>query len=377
MEFFADGPPGSQYQAGARLGEGAFGEVRLGLDKTTGRQVALKYVRISGKAAKRNSDAPSLPRAVFRELEALRQLDESPFVVRLLDVFPDATNLCLVLEYHPSDLSEVVRQRRELRQGYLPVSHIKTYAHGLLSALAYCHEHRIVHRDVKPSNVLLSRGGSVKLADFGLARVLDPSSEGGGGDLSHQVATRWYRPPELLFASRNYSFSADVWSAGTVIGELITLMPLFPGNNDIDQMFRVFQIMGSPSPESWPGLEALPDYAKVSFPNLVPLDLHSLVMPHAHADDVAFLRSLLVLDPAQRSSAAAAVACDYFQQLPLPCARVNLPFYERGAGTAVATADPDEAALMRGDGGGGGAAEIAARIDRVLAAALLPSPPTV
>jgi len=299
----------------------------------------------------------------------------SPFVVRLLDVFPDETNLCLVLEYHPSDLSEVIRQKYAAHDGPLPVSHVKAYAHMLLSALAYCHSHGIIHRDVKPSNVLLSHSGTVKLADFGLARVLDQASS---GELSHQVATRWYRPPELLFASRNYSFSADVWSAGAVIGELMTLRPLFPGNNDIDQMFRVFQILGSPSPDSWPGVELLPDYAKVSFPNLLPLNVHALIMPHAHSNDVAFLLRLLALDPAQRLSAIDAADSDYFLTPPMPCR--CLPFYPReGTGACTTgsnnstkhTLSADEAALRRGDGGGGGAEAIAARIDRMLDATLL------
>lgn len=97
---------------------------------------------------------------------------------------------------------------------------------------------------------LLTTHGEVKLADFGLARVLDLKEP--RKPLSHQVATRWYRAPELLFASRQYDFSVDIWSVAVVFAELIALKPLFPGNNDIDQMYRVFQVMGSPSPTTWP-----------------------------------------------------------------------------------------------------------------------------
>lgn len=351
--------PANRWSVLGRLGQGAFGEVRLGLDKTTGADVALKYVHISTKKGGGGGGA-GLPRAVFRELESLRQLGDSPHIVKLLDHFPDETNLCLVLEYLPSDLSEVIRQAPP----YLPSDRVKCYAQQLLAGLAHCHARGIIHRDIKPSNVLLSRGGVVKLADFGLARVLGAST----GDLSHQVATRWYRPPELLFASRSYDFSADMWSAGAVIGELITLTPLFAGNNDIDQMFRVFQVLGSPDPASWPGVERLPDYAKVSFPNLLALDMHALLMPHADAEDVAFLRLLLSLDPAKRLPARQAMEHEYFYSPPLPCPQAELDFYPRGAEDAAKKRyqGPDSVALGRSDGGGGGADEIAARVGRLL-----------
>jgi serine/threonine protein kinase len=382
-EFVVDAA--KRYRPKQRLGEGAFGEVRLGVDSVTGSHVALKYVRIGGKGRGSGDGAVSLPRAVFRELEALRQLNEGPHVVKLLDVFPDETNLCLVLEYLPSDLGEVIHQAAE----HLPSSHIKAYAQMLLSALAYCHSHRIIHRDIKPSNVLLSQSGIVKLGDFGLARVLDDSRGGGREDLSHQVATRWYRPPELLFASKSYSFSADVWSAAVIIGELMALTPLFPGNNDIDQMFRVFQIMGSPTPQIWPGVDALPDFSKVSFPNLVPLSLRTTLLPNASDAQIEFLLLLLRLDPAQRLTAADAAAHSFFCSPPLPCLAPHLAFYPRDAAVGSAAAGStgagagagagrvagaggrdDELALRRSDGGGGGAAEIEARVTRLLARVL-------
>lgn len=296
-----------------KLGEGAFGDVRLGTDLITGKNVAMKYIRILSKDG-------GLPRAVFREVEALKQLRGAKHIVELLDAFPDETNMCLVLEYHPSDLAEVIAQAKDS----LPIDHIKAYSQMLLGALSFLHERHIVHRDVKPSNVLLSSTGSVKLADFGLARVIPLAPSNGEArahpaqqDLSHQVATRWYRPPELLFASRSYSFSADVWSAGAVVAELFALKPLFPGNNDIDQMFRVFQIMGSPTVDRWPGVDLLPDYSKVSFPDLVPVDFCTL-LPSCRPPDVQFLRSMLVLDPARRHSAASIVASDYFLEHPRP-----------------------------------------------------------
>lgn len=201
--------------------------------------------------------------------------------------------------------------------------------------------------------------------------------------LSHQVATRWYRPPELLFASRSYSFSADVWSAAAVIAELMTLTPLFPGNNDIDQMFRVFQIMGSPSPERWPGVELLPDYGKVSFPDMVPLDLH-LLLPHAQPQDVSFLQTILRLDPASRATALEARSDEYFLTPPL-CSDAGAlaslvakttsvqGHSQSVAGGGAVEAASDEAKLSCADGGGGDGSAQDDRVSRMLDTLFLPS----
>jgi serine/threonine protein kinase len=351
---------GERYLCKGKLGEGAFGDVRHGIDNVTGDKVALKFIRVLNKG-------DGIPRAVFREVEALRQLREGQNIVHLLDVYPDESSLCLVLEYHPSDLSEVISQSKDI----LPVSHVKAYSRMLLDALAYMHERRVIHRDVKPSNILLSSTGIVKLADFGLARVLtsvpsqasvgpeaamdapSPTSTRAAHDLSHQVATRWYRPPELLFASRNYTFSADIWSAGAVIAELFALKPMFPGANDIDQMFRVFQVMGSPTVECWPGVDLLPDFNKVSFPDLCALDF-SLLIPHLRGVDVAFLKTMLVLDPAQRSAAADISSCDYFLSHPLPTQVAFLPCHSRKgpkprSNTAVSAKAVDESGAPLAD----------------------------
>lgn len=96
---------------------------------------------------------------------------------------------------------------------------------------------------------LLSRDGVLKLGDFGLARIWDAQLD---EDLSHQVSTRQYRAPELLFAARRYTSAIDVWGVAVIMVELVTLRPLFPSNNDLDQMFKVFQLMGSPTPDRWP-----------------------------------------------------------------------------------------------------------------------------
>ena len=337
----AEGGDRSQrYRRVSRLGEGTFGDVTLAVDRFTGAHVAVKSVRIMQR------ERDGIPRAVFRELEALRQLQSCSHgcVVDLLDYYPDETNLCLVFEYLPTNLGDVIQRAEH----HLPVQHFKAFSWMLFDALSHCHAANIIHRDIKPQSkslarvpqkcphplihspthfathtpdLLISAGGQLKLGDFGLARPFDAASR---QSLSHQVSTRWYRAPELLFASRHYDLAVDVWSAGAVLAELLALHPLFPGNNDIDQIYRVFQVMGSPSPESWPGAEALPDFSKISFPNLPPVDFR-LLMPHAGPADVAFLRTLLVMDPARRATAADARDCAYLTaDVPQRCSPLEL-----------------------------------------------------
>ena len=150
MEFLYDSiaPDGVsvRYKAQGRLGAGTFGEVRIGIDTFTGTSVAMKFVRIL------SMEQGGIPRAVFRELECLRQLGSCDLVTQLLSYFPEENNLCLVLEYLPSDLYEVIQRAK----CPLPTQQVKAFSHMLLSALSYCHSRRVIHRDIKPASELHS-----------------------------------------------------------------------------------------------------------------------------------------------------------------------------------------------------------------------------
>ena len=298
------------------LGKGSFGEVILA-ETSKGQQVALKYVRtMSEMGGRYGMDRPGQGDSK-RELESLRKVQDGDRIVTLIEAIQvNEMELVLVFEYLPSDLSKLISTSSE----YLPRSHIKAYAKMMLEAINHCHARNIIHRDIKPSNILISSHGNIKLADFGLARVYNVND---GASMSHQVMTRWYRAPELLFASRHYTTSVDVWAVAVVIAELLRLNPLFPGQNDIDQIFRVFQVMGTPTVETWPGVEELPDFSKIIFPPMSPMNLSTL-MPHVHNEDVEFLQQILVMNPTNRLSALDATELEYFTTHPLPSIESSL-----------------------------------------------------
>ncbi|CAG8756698.1 2551_t:CDS:2, partial [Acaulospora morrowiae] len=129
----------------------------------------------------------------------------------------------------------------------------------------YCHSHGILHRDLKPQNLLIDSTETLKLADFGLARV-HPGRPSSGRPLTHEVVTLWYRAPELLLGSPFYSTEVDMWSVGCIFGELLTSFALFPGESEIDQLFKIFWVLGTPNEKLWPKVDELPNY-KIGFPD--------------------------------------------------------------------------------------------------------------
>ncbi|CAM9616672.1 unnamed protein product [Discosporangium mesarthrocarpum] len=211
-------------------------------------------------------------------------------------------NLAQVLERTTSPLEERV---------------VKSFSCMLLRGLAFIHSKGLLHRDLKPSNLLISQGGVLKIADFGQARTHHlPQTH----SYSHQVATRWYRAPELLYGSRRYGFGVDLWSAGAVVGEMMVNRPLFPGHGDIDQIHCIFKVLGTPTEESWPTAKELPDFGKISFAPKPPQP-PEMVFQGLSPEGVNLTLSLLQLDPTRRSPAGQALNNSFFFVEPAmaPC----------------------------------------------------------
>jgi cell cycle related kinase len=299
------------YNIIGKVGEGAHGVVFKAKHIQSGEIVALKRVSL-----KRLEDG--IPNTVLREIKALQAIEENENIVKLLDVFAQGTGFVLVFEYMLSDLSEVIRNDDQA----ISEAQVKSYMKMLLNGVAFCHENSIMHRDLKPANLLISSTGHLKIADFGLARVFD--NEQTDRLYTAQVATRWYRAPELLYCARKYDEGIDLWATGCIFAELLNKSPLFPGESDIEQLYLVIRALGTPTEETWPDLNELPDYNKIQFPNVEAIPLDELV-PDASREAMSLLQRFLVYQSKKRISAKEALYHSYFYTQPLPCHHMDLP----------------------------------------------------
>jgi cyclin-dependent kinase 7 len=256
----------------------------------------------------------------IREIKFLSELHH-PNIINLEAVFSTREqNISLVLEHLPlGDLEEMWRKHSI---PYTPAD-IKSWMLMLSQAIWFCHENRVLHRDIKSNNLLIASDGTLKLADFGLARSFaDP-----GRAMTHQVITRYYRPPELLYAARHYSGKVDVWSVGCVFAELVIRNFFVPGDSDINQLSLIYDFGGHPTEETWPGVTSLPSYfppeklAKKPQPMMYWRQKFSLIGDSG----IDLLRGMLTMDPKKRLSARQVLEHKYWTDAPKPTKVTDLP----------------------------------------------------
>ncbi|KAH8832204.1 CMGC/CDK/CDK7 protein kinase [Flagelloscypha sp. PMI_526] len=289
-----------------KVGEGTYAVVYQGKDTTTGKKIAIKKIKVG-------QFKDGLDMSAIREVKFLRELHHQN-VIELLDVYSSKTNLNLVLEFLDSDLEMIIKDRNCV---FLP-SDIKSWMGMTFRGLEFCHRNFVLHRDLKPNNLLISSTGELKLADFGLARDFqDP-----GFRMTHQVITRWYRPPELLLGARHYGSAVDIWSVGCIFAELMLRTPYLAGESDMDQIRTIFRALGTPTEAEWPGYTKLPNHIVVeSFPKPQLRDLFTA----ASADALNLLGKTLIYEPRKRISAKEALYHSYFTSLPNPTHPSKLP----------------------------------------------------
>lgn len=281
------------------LGEGTYGVVYRALDKETNQTVALKKVRL-------DRTEEGIPQTSLREVSILQEVHH-PNIVNLLDVICAEGKLYLIFEYVDMDLKKAM----EKRGGPFTGMDLKRLIYQLVDGLCFCHSHRIVHRDLKPANILLTFDGSLKLADFGLARAFQVPLH----TYTHEVVTLWYRAPEILLGEKHYTPAVDMWSVGCIFAELARGKVLFRGDSEIGQLFEIFQTLGTPMDMegSWPGVSRLPDYRDV-FPKWPGKQLGQ-VMPQLDAMGADLLARMLRYNPSERISAKDALKHPWFNDV--------------------------------------------------------------
>lgn len=300
----------SRYTKDKKVGEGTYAVVYLGKQISSNKDVAIKEIKTGGFK-------DGLDMSAIREVKYLPELNHEN-VIELIDVFSDSgKNLNLVLEFLPSDLEVIINDKSLM----IVPADVKSWLLMTLRGLHHCHRNGILHRDLKPNNLLISPEGVLKLADFGLARAMGGPTE----KFTSNVVTRWYRAPELLFGSRHYSEEIDVWAVGVIFAEMMLRMPYLPGQDDADQIVVTFKALGTPTEEIWPGVSHLPNYNNLEmFPQPPRQELWNR-FPAATESALDIMCGMLKLDPNSRWDTAQCLTHKYFTESPRPTEPGQLP----------------------------------------------------
>uniref|UniRef100_A0A8C6P749 non-specific serine/threonine protein kinase n=1 Tax=Nothobranchius furzeri TaxID=105023 RepID=A0A8C6P749_NOTFU len=284
----------NRYTTLKQLGDGTYGCVLMGRSNESGELVAIKRMKRKFYSWEECMN--------LREVKSLKKLNHAN-VVKLKEVIRENDHLYFVFEYMKENLYQLMKDRRKL----FPESVIRNMSFQILQGLSFIHKHGFFHRDMKPENLLCMGPELVKIADFGLAREIRSKPP-----YTDYVSTRWYRAPEVLLRSSTYSSPIDLWAVGCIMAELYTLRPLFPGNSEVDEIFKICQVLGTVKKADWPEGYQLASAMNFRFPQCVPTHLKTLI-PNASNEAITLMKDLLQWDPKSRPTAVQALRYPYFQ----------------------------------------------------------------
>ncbi|XP_037613089.1 serine/threonine-protein kinase MAK isoform X2 [Sebastes umbrosus] len=284
----------NRYTTLKQLGDGTYGSVLMGRSNESGEFVAIKRMKRKFYSWDECMN--------LREVKSLKKLNHAN-VVKLKEVIRENDHLYFVFEYMKENLYQLMKDRKKL----FPESVIRNISFQILQGLSFIHKHGFFHRDMKPENLLCMGPELVKIADFGLAREIRSKPP-----YTDYVSTRWYRAPEVLLRSSTYSSPIDLWAVGCIMAELYTLRPLFPGNSEVDEIFKICQVLGTVKKTDWSEGYQLASAMNFRFPQCVPTHLKTLI-PNASNEAITLMRDLMQWDPKKRPTAVQALRYPYFQ----------------------------------------------------------------
>lgn len=288
-----------------KIEEGAYGVVYRAKDKKSNEVVALKRLKME-------KEREGFPITSIREVDTLLKSQHINVVtVREIVVGSNMDKIYMVMDFVEHDLKSLMQH--SMRKNF-QMSEVKCLMKQMLAGIAHLHDNWIIHRDLKTSNLLLSHNGIMKIADFGLAREYGSPLR----EYTPVVVTLWYRCPELLLGVKKYSTAVDMWSVGTIFGELMLLKALFPGKNEKDQLDKIFKDLGTPNEKIWPGWKDLPLTNKMNFPEFPYNTLRSRFGSYLSDNGFELINKLLTYDPSRRISAEDALNHVFFKESPYP-----------------------------------------------------------
>ncbi|KAK1433899.1 hypothetical protein QVD17_10817 [Tagetes erecta] len=307
----------AEFERLCKIGEGTYGVVYKARDKKTREIVALKKVKMGS-----DDEGEGFPVTALREINIISRL-RHPCLVQMKEVVTDGSDgVYMVMEYVAHELNECMKR---MRQPFTE-SEVKRLMLRLLEGVSYLHDNYVMHRDLKPTNLLLNKDGELKICDFGMSRLYASPLK----PYTPWIAALWYKAPELLLGMEIYTTAVDMWSIGCLMAEFLSNNPLFEGTTELEQINCIFRILGTPDELIWPGYSKLPgfkpDFVKkpaLVFASSIPVSL-LFGLPTLSGLGCDLLKRLLIYDPDKRITAKEALTHGWFCEAPLAAERVRI-----------------------------------------------------